>query len=104
MIIKTKKDNPLHNPNTGKILMTEAIGESLATLLAEKISSIYPEFKGKEFVKIVAKDIVGLSYTKRIEVLAKQLKEFLPSNYQNSLEILMQILGPENPNETGMFR
>jgi hypothetical protein len=31
------------------------------------------------------------------------LKKYLPNDYDSALKILLKILGPENPEETGMF-
>jgi 3-methyladenine DNA glycosylase AlkC len=34
---------------------------------------------------------------------SKELYKCLPQNYEDAIDILMKILGEENPNETGMF-
>lgn len=88
-------------PTTVKI--TELFGANLATLLAEKIKLIYPAFDDKAFIDAVDVGTIGRTYTQRIEVIATQLHAQLPSDYAKSLDILTSILGPENPNQTGMF-
>ena len=88
-------------PTTIKI--TELFGANLATLLAEKIVTAYPDFPGKAFVNAIDANTAGKTYTQRIEVIADELHNFLPANYTKALGILTSILGPENQNETGMF-
>ncbi|MFN0159579.1 MAG: hypothetical protein ACKVQQ_00005, partial [Burkholderiales bacterium] len=83
--------------------ITAAFGERLAILLAGKIVSVYRDFPDKEFSRRVKKEVVGKSYTQRIEIIADLLKDCLPEKYTHALAVLMQILGPENEEETGMF-
>jgi 3-methyladenine DNA glycosylase AlkC len=85
------------------ISITEAVGESLAQILGEKIVQAYPEFDTKKYVSQIQQRGKNLNYTKRIELHAQVLKELLPQDYLKALEILTSVLGPENPNETGMF-
>lgn len=91
------------NPETGRISITEAFGGNLAYLLAEKISAVHRDFDAKNFVRSAKRAVLGKTYTQRIEVLADLLKQYLPERYTESLDILLQILGPENSKETGMF-
>jgi 3-methyladenine DNA glycosylase AlkC len=95
--------NNFVNPTTGRISITNAFGEELARLLSDKITPVYKDFPKRSFCKSVKEKVVGKSYTQRIEVIADNLKKYLPEKYSNALAILMQILGPENPKETGMF-
>ncbi len=91
------------NPETGKYSITDAFGESLALLLADKLVVVYPEFQKKAFCASVKKEVVGKTYTARVEIIADNLQRYLPESYPAALAVLMQILGPENPHETGMF-
>lgn len=102
-MVAKKTPSKFINPKTGKISITEAFGESLAVLLAEKISAVYKKFEAERFVEAVKVGVVGKSYTQRVEVIADLLKQFLPEKYEVALSILMKILGPENTEETGMF-
>lgn len=95
--------NNFVSPITGRISITEAFDEDLAILLGNKISTVYKEFDAKGFVRDTKKQVVGKSYTQRVEVIADLLKQYLPEKYPKALEILLQILGPENQEETGMF-
>lgn len=100
---KTTTKNKFINPKTGRISITEAFGEALAKLLAEKITVVHKKFDSSEFVKETKKAVVGKSYTQRIEIIADLLKKYLPKKYPQALAILIKILGPENKEETGMF-
>jgi 3-methyladenine DNA glycosylase AlkC len=102
-MIKNKKKNNFVNPETGRISITEAFGENLAILLAEKISTVHKKFDSKGFIRDTKKEVIGKSYTQRIEAIADLLKAYLPEKYTEALAILIKILGPENEEETGMF-
>jgi 3-methyladenine DNA glycosylase AlkC len=91
------------NPETGKISITEAFGESLAQLLADRISVVDTKFPKKEFCTSVKNEVVGKRYTERVEIIADALKKYLPQKYTEAMAVLLQILGPENEKETGMF-
>lgn len=88
-------------PTTIKI--TELFGANLAKILADKIQPVYPDFKSTAFVGAVGTLTDGKTYTQRIEIVADELHRFLPPQYPQALKILCKILGPENPEETGMF-
>lgn len=85
------------------IKITELFGANLASLLAAKIKPVYPDFPDKAFIDEVAKSTVDKTYTQRIEIIAAALRAYLPHDYGRALGILMNILGLENVNETGMF-
>ncbi|WP_020567341.1 DNA alkylation repair protein [Neolewinella persica] len=76
----------------------------LATLIAEKIKPIYPKFDTAAFVQTVQDNADALELKDRVELIADSLEDNLPDDYPKQLAILMQILGPPNPNETGMFK
>lgn len=83
--------------------ITDKFGANLAQMLAEKISLVYPAFDSKHFIKDTDRETAGKTYTQRVVVIAELLKRHLPENHEESLAILMQILGEGNPNQTGMF-
>lgn len=83
--------------------ITDMFGKELAELLALKIALVYEEFPSQDFIRVVDERTTGKTYTERIAIIAEVLHENLPPSYEKSVEILMQILGPENSNETGMF-
>ncbi len=84
--------------------ITQYFGDNLAELLTKKIILVYKDFNSKTYIEEIRKKCVKLTYTKRIELHAQELKQLLPNPYSKSVKILMQILGEENPNETGMFK
>lgn len=83
--------------------ITEKFGGNLAELLAEKILAVYPTFNSLDFVQEVENKVAGRTYTQRVAILAELLKKYLPNDYEESLSILLAMLGEENPNQTGMF-
>ncbi len=83
--------------------ITQWFGVNLAEDLTEKIKEVYPEFDGESYCKHIEEHVENLGYTKRVELHADALRAVLPDSYPRALEILMGILGEENPNETGMF-
>lgn len=70
--------------------------KALAQRLAKLIGEVYPDFKSRAFVKQVAGQIEQLELKARVAVIAEALREFLPEDYLKALDILMQILGPED--------
>ncbi|CAG1770981.1 putative protein YhaZ [uncultured bacterium] len=79
-------------------------GENLAELLGEKILRVNTGFNKSGFVQKVRAEYEPYSYTKRIELIADALKQYLPEEYREAITILIGILGEENRNETGMFK
>lgn len=88
------------------IKLKEYFGGNLAALLAEKIAAVEPGFEGKSFLRSINKTIGALELKARVNLIAEELKHRLMSDhdYPKALTALLQILGPENPNETGMFK
>lgn len=77
--------------------------KELARLLADKIIEVYPDFNSEDFIKDVDKSVGDLELKDRVAVIAQGLHTHLPNEYPQALSILLQILGPENSKETGMF-
>jgi hypothetical protein len=88
------------------IKLKEYFGGNLAVLLAEKIAPVEPRFAGKSFLRSVNKTIRDLELNARVNLMAQELKSYLMAgrDYPEALHILLQILGPENPNETGICK
>jgi 3-methyladenine DNA glycosylase AlkC len=85
------------------IKLKEYFGENLAELLANKITKVHKKFPQKDFVEYVTQDYQKLELKDRVNLISKSLKIHLPNNYANAIDILLQIFGEPNPNETGMF-
>ena len=79
-------------------------GKELAELLAVKIKPVFSKFDSKIFIKTVSKEVKDLELKARVEVITDTLREHLPKNYKSAVNVLLKILGPENENETGMFK
>ena len=79
-------------------------GRDLATLLADKISSVYPLFQKQVFIDIVDRKTNDLKLKERIKIITETLHDYLPLPYPDVVKIFISILGPPNPYETGMFK
>ena len=79
-------------------------GKELAKLLADKIKPVYPEFKSRAFINKISRSVDDQELKQRVETIADAMQSNLPEDYLQATAILMQILGPENENETGMFK
>ena len=84
--------------------ITQYFGVNLAELLSNKILGVYKEFNKVEYITAIRENCDNLSYTKRIELHADQLNNYLPKDFKQAAKILVSILGEENKNETGMFK
>ena len=77
--------------------------KKLARALADKFLSIDHSFDKKSFVKGVALEIDTLELKDRVEFIADEIFKQYDGSYLEGLNQIMQILGPENEEETGMF-
>lgn len=78
-------------------------GVELAHRLSALIEPFYPEFPGEAFAASVAKKVEPLELKARVAVITEELNKALPFHYSESLKILLNIIGPENKTEKGMF-
>ena len=76
----------------------------LAKDLEKKIIKVESSFNNKQFLKEVKSQIEPLELKPRIKVFGDAIHNNLPGNYKSKITTLLKILGPENPNETGMFK
>jgi len=77
--------------------------DELAKLLADKIVKVDSSFKSKHYIKKVKSGVQNLELKDRVELMADELHVGLDEDYKQAMTTLLKILGPENPNETGMF-
>lgn len=75
----------------------------LAQLLADKIITVYPKFNHQKFVADIDQGIAQLELKARLSYFSDLFNCYLPDDYPQAIEILISILGAENPGETGMF-
>ncbi|HAH51541.1 MAG TPA: 3-methyladenine DNA glycosylase [Balneola sp.] len=78
--------------------------KELAEQLSEKLLSVRSDFNSIPFLKKVNAGVDGLELKERVELIADELNTHLESDYPQQVEVLLQILGPENDEETGMFK
>jgi len=84
--------------------ITQYFGENLAEILADKILTVQSSFNKKGYVAQVKNLCQDLTYTQRIQLHAELLKDYLSDDYTEAVTTLVSILGPENKEETGMFK
>ena len=63
--------------------------------LAERIKSVYADFKFKSFINFAIKNFVNLSLSERNLQISKALKKFLPGSFPEAVEILLKALPVE---------
>ncbi|HEU5120712.1 MAG TPA: DNA alkylation repair protein [Candidatus Nitrosocosmicus sp.] len=90
--------------NSKSIKLKHYYGKNLAILLADKIAHVYPTFQKQGFIKTVESKTNALELKDRIKTITEALYEYLPLKYPDVVKIMIDILGPPNPNETGMFK
>lgn len=86
------------------IKLKDYFGLNLADILIEKISASYTNFEAKKFRNLVADEYQNFELKGRTKLIADSLYKTLPQNYDQAIEILIDIMGEKNPNETGMFK
>ena len=75
----------------------------LARLLAEKVAASYPQFDRQGFIADIEAGVEPLELKARLSCFADRFNYYLPDPYPAAVEILVSILGEENPKETGML-
>lgn len=83
--------------------LKDYFGLELAHRLSSLIEPNFPSFPSDLFIQSVASQIEPLALKGRVAVISDELKNALPSDYSEALNILLKILGPENETEQGMF-
>ena len=87
-----------------RIKVTTYFGVNLAQLLSGKISATVKDFPTENFIETVHQSYLDKTLTQRVELIADALHACLPAgDYPKAIEILVSIMGDENPKETGMF-
>ncbi|GAE30260.1 DNA alkylation repair protein [Alkalihalobacillus hemicellulosilyticus] len=88
---------------TKSVALKNYFNEELAHHLSELIVPHYPSFQSEAFIHSVEQQVSPLQLKARVAVISQALKKQLPNRYPDALAILMNILGPENKTEEGMF-
>ncbi|MFB0845009.1 DNA alkylation repair protein [Paenibacillus oleatilyticus] len=79
-------------------------GAELAHRLSGLIQPHASDFSAQAFADSVAEQVGPLELKGRVAVIADELRKALPPDYPEALRILLNILGPENETEEGMFK
>lgn len=66
------------------------------TQIANEIQRVYPSFKKEEFVRAVVAKFPELELKARISWITEGLQEYLPSDYQRAVDILIKALPTPN--------
>ena len=78
-------------------------GRELALTLSDLIQPLVARFPVDSFVEAVTRQSESLELKGRVAMIAAELHQALAMPYEGSLEVLLDILGPENETEQGMF-
>jgi len=76
----------------------------LAVMLADKLIINKIDFDKNSFVNKVDSGVRDLELKDRVELIADMLKRYISLDYPLAITGFMEILGPENEMETGMFK
>jgi len=74
-----------------------------AKILSQKIKTVFPEFKEKQFINYVDKNVLEKEFSERMDVFVNGFEQYLPNAYEQNIVIFEKILGEELKQETGMF-
>lgn len=77
-------------------LMKDYFDIDLARHYAKDISKIYPEFKAQEFISSTSAEIADGRMSERIQIFSEQLRKYLPDDYSEATNIIIDVLGLEN--------
>ena len=71
--------------------------------LSDKIATLGVSFDHKKFKKETTLSLDSLELKDRTYLIADQLQKYLPGSYSDQIEVLINILGPPNPESYGTF-
>jgi len=76
-------------------------GPTIPRTIAEMIVAVYPAFPKTQFLRTALKDYEPLELMPRGRHIARALRQHLPSDYEEAIEILLASLGPDVPKQAG---
>jgi hypothetical protein len=74
-----------------------------ARLLADKIETVFTDFKGMQFTDYVGENVSDKEFSGRMDVFVDAFELYLTNSYEQNIGIFEHILGAELKQETGMF-
>lgn len=90
-------------PNSMAKKLKEWFDGDLALLLGKKLEQVDPSFRTDGFVHKIKQLIPDLELKGRLEAIADVLDASIAGDFSEKAKTFHGILGPSNPNETGMF-
>lgn len=82
--------------------LKNVLGVEAVNCLAKNISSVYPEFRAKEFRKAALHNLESLEFMERGTYIARALRRFLPDKYEKAINIMLASLTPPNTETEGL--
>ncbi len=76
-------------------------GANIPRTIAEMIVSVHPAFPKAQFLRTALKDYEPLELMPRGRHIARALRQHLPVDYEEAIEILLASLGPSAPKQAG---
>lgn len=74
-----------------------------AAILSDKIHSVSPQFKNKEFISKLKRELPTKEFLERQDAFVEAFEIFLTKDYRKNISIFHKILGPELTTTEGMF-
>ncbi len=84
-------------------LFKDQLNERLAVAFGRAIRSVYADFDEAAFVAQIAPQLPPLELKERVAVFSAALRDHLPGEYGTAVSLLLQLLPPETPPETGII-
>ena len=75
------------------------VNAAIARQLAEQIKAVYADFAIDAFVQQVSSGLKELELKERVAHIAGGLRDYLPAEYPEAVNLLLAILGPDNSTE-----
>lgn len=72
-------------------------------MLAQKIKVVYPQFNDERFFELTRDQVDSLEFLKRQDLVANALYESLDCDYEHTIAVFTEILGPGLPDNEGNF-
>lgn len=97
----------LHIPNAPKSIqkgyaLKGLLGVEAVGCLANNIAYVYPKFQASEFQKSALDNLESLEFMARAMHIAIALREYLPSKYEKSIDVILASLTPPNTATEGL--
>ncbi len=82
--------------------LKNSFGKEVPKKIAAMIAGVYPQFNSRAFVTDILDGYEALDLTPRGRKIAQSLHTYLPTNYDDAIDILIKSLGPANDQTEGL--